>query len=191
MIDAMISTMITSKEISARRGPPRVQRQWAPPLITSYDHLQWSVQCKLLQWSPPALVKCNCDLAVQRRYNFNFTGHAVTLRFFCKFWLCCVRWDTTVLALTMNLLCTLWPHVSLRKVLPGIWVIRRIRTIRRMVFNAYFTVLNKLGRYIRLQHLPFLAFLGNFRPNNGFSVSLLLYNISITYNILENNWKRL
>jgi len=39
--------------------------------------------------------------------------------------------------------------------------------IRHMVSNAYLTVLNKLGRIIRLQKVPFLAFLGNFRPNNG------------------------
>jgi hypothetical protein len=43
------------------------------------------------------------------------------------------------------------------------WVIRRIRIIRRMVFDAYFSTLNKLGR--------FFAFLGNFRPNNGLSMS--------------------
>jgi hypothetical protein len=41
-------------------------------------------------------------------------------------------------------------------------VIRRIRIMRRIVFNAYFTVLNKSGRIIRLQNLPFLAFLPKF-----------------------------
>jgi hypothetical protein len=42
------------------------------------------------------------------------------------------------------------------------WVVRRICIIRRMVFNAYFTVLNKLGRIIRLQNLPFFAIIGPF-----------------------------
>ena len=42
------------------------------------------------------------------------------------------------------------------------WVVQRIRIIRRIVFNAYFTVLNKSGRIIRLQNLPFLAFLPKF-----------------------------
>jgi hypothetical protein len=41
------------------------------------------------------------------------------------------------------------------------WVIRRIGIIRRAVFNAYFTVLNKLGCIIRLQNLPSFA---GFRP---------------------------
>jgi hypothetical protein len=40
------------------------------------------------------------------------------------------------------------------------WVIRRIRIIRRIVFNVYFTVLNKLGRIIRSQNLPFLPVFG-------------------------------
>ena len=30
------------------------------------------------------------------------------------------------------------------------WVIRRIRKLRCMVFDAYFTVMNKLGRIIRV-----------------------------------------
>jgi len=37
------------------------------------------------------------------------------------------------------------------------WVIRRIHKIRRMVYNVYFTVMNKLGHIIRLQNLPFFA----------------------------------
>jgi hypothetical protein len=44
------------------------------------------------------------------------------------------------------------------------WVIRRIRKIRRMVFDPYFTVLNKLGRIIRLQNLPFSCLFGQFPP---------------------------
>jgi hypothetical protein len=53
-------------------------------------------------------------------------------------------------------------------------VIRRIHIIRRIVFNAYFTILNKLGHIYDCKFcrfLPFLAFLGNFHPNNGLSVS--------------------
>jgi hypothetical protein len=40
---------------------------------------------------------------------------------------------------------------------------RHIRIIRRIVFNAYDNVLNKLGRIIQLQNLAFLPFFGIFR----------------------------
>ena len=53
-------------------------------------------------------------------------------------------------------------------------VIQRIHLILRIVSNAYFTVLNKSGHIIRLQNLHFcrfLAFVGNFRPNNGLQES--------------------
>ena len=54
--------------------------------------------------------------------------------------------------------------------------------IHRIVFNAYFAVLNKLGLIIRLQNLPFLGLLGQFPPQQRpFSeLPMLLYNI---YNI--------
>jgi len=65
------------------------------------------------------------------------------------------------------------------------YVIRRICIIRRIVFNAYFTVLNKLGRSIRLQNLPFLPFWGLFRQfppqQRPFSeLSMLLRYILLT-----------
>ena len=59
-----------------------------------------------------------------------------------------------------------WPPLSNeggRLILKQGCVIRCIHIIRRITFNAYFTVLNKLGRIIRLQSLPFLAVFGLFR----------------------------
>ena len=77
-------------------------------------------------------------------------------------------------------------------------VTRRIRIIRRIVINAYFTVLNKSGHIIRLQNMPFCRFLpfwGLFRqfpPHQRLlsQLPMLLYNVLITHNILERKWER-
>jgi len=76
------------------------------------------------------------------------------------------------------------------------WVVRRIRKIRRMVFKACFTILNKLDRIIRLQSLPFFAVFGLFRQfppqqRSFIELPVLIYNILMTHNILEKNWERL
>jgi hypothetical protein len=47
----------------------------------------------------------------------------------------------------------------------------RIEILRRIVFNAYLSVLNKSGCIIRLQNLRIFGLLGSFRPKNGLSVS--------------------
>ena len=69
----------------------------------------------------------------------------------------------------------IWLHRVVDRNFQG-WVTRRIRIIRRMIFNPYLTVLNKLGRIIRLQSLPSLPF---FPPQQRpFSeLPVLLYNI--------------
>jgi len=59
---------------------------------------------------------------------------------------------------------------------------RHIRIIRRIVFNAYDNVLNKLGRIIQLQNLAFLPFFGIFRqfpPHQWpfIELPILLYRI--------------
>jgi hypothetical protein len=69
----------------------------------------------------------------------------------------------------------IWLHRVVDRNFQG-WVTRRIRIIRRMIFNPYLNVLNKLGRIIRLQSLPSLPF---FPPQQRpFSeLPVLLYNI--------------
>ena len=91
-------------------------------------------------------------------------------------------------------MCFVIAHVPSYSVMQGC-VIRRIRIIRHIVFNAYFTVLNKSGRIIRLQNLPFLPFFGLFRQfppqQRPFSeLLMLLYSILIAYNILDKIWER-
>ena len=67
-------------------------------------------------------------------------------------------------------------------------VIRRIQIIRRIVFNAYSTVLNK-AQIKQLQKLPIFGLYRQSSPKKRpFSeLAVLLHNISITYSLLEKN----
>ena len=70
-------------------------------------------------------------------------------------------------------------------------VVRRIRIIRRIVFNAYFTILNKSGCIIRLQKLPNFGLFRRFPPHKRpFSeLPMLLHNILMIYwGKLETFW---
>ena len=80
----------------------------------------------------------------------------------------------------------IWLHRVVDRNFQG-WVTRRIRIIRRMIFNPYLNVLNKLGRIIRLQYLPFAVFKAIPPQQQPFSeIPVRLYNI-ITHNTLEKN----
>jgi len=95
--------------------------------------------------------------------------------------------------------CTVWSTVfwpTIVWILPGMChecVIRRILIIRRIVFNAYFTVLNKSGHILRLRNMAKFAEFWLFRQfpprKRPFSeLPMLFYKIIIPYNILEKNW---
>jgi hypothetical protein len=110
---------------------------------------------------------------------------------------CCkkVCWHSNVLCVTYKIMSFVEAITELADWLHQGCVIWRIRVIRCIVLNAYFTVLYKLGRIIRLQHLSFLPFWGLLRQflprQRPFSERpMLSCNILVTYNILEKNWER-